>query len=324
MKDGIPLARSRQARDTDATRISTALSKSSSSLASSISATTSPALSPSNTSTSQTCSACVTSYRTLSISGRAQSRSSISSASSRGIAYSYSWRRTPSVALMILRHASSPCTRTRIDDCSPPLNYPWRMRTPGAASRRQPSSSTRNFRSISVAMHLSASAAAAVKTRPLYTSDRARSPRRRTKICRTRKYGIEARLRDASGREGDNRAIHRGHCRREDLGLEHGVKVMHRGPVADVVHAHEPQRRVTGVFGQRRQHVVGLFGMGFDTEAGRGAAVGLVGIDVEGYVDRRHRHRIRTRRRQRGLVEHEIFHDLPAIPATLQLRASAL
>src|SRR3569832_731625 len=53
-----------------------------------------------------------------------------------------------------------------------------------------------------VAMHLTASAAAAVKTRPLYTSDRARSPRRRTKKCRTRKYGIETRLRDASGREG--------------------------------------------------------------------------------------------------------------------------
>src|SRR3569832_1615360 len=64
--------------------------------------------------------------------------------------------------------------------------------------------------------------------------------------------------------------------------------------------------------------------MGFDTKKQREAAVGLVGIDVEGYVDRRHRHRIGPRRRQRGLVEHEIFHALPAIPATLQLRASAL
>src|SRR3569832_1802169 len=114
------------------------------------------------------------------------------------------------------------------------------MRTPGAASRRQPSSSTRNFRSISVAMRLSASAAAAVNTRPLYTSARARSPRRGTKKCRTRKYGIETRLRDTSGREGDSRAIHRGRCRCEDLGLEHGVEVMEPEPVAVVVHAHEP------------------------------------------------------------------------------------
>src|SRR3569623_1440248 len=123
------------------------------------------------------------------------------------------------------------------------------MRTPGAASRRQPSSSTRNFRSISVAMHLSASAAAAVKTRPLYTSDRARSPRRGTKKCSTRKYGIETRLRDTSRREGDSRAIHRGLCRCEDLGFKHGVEIMELEAGAVVVHALVLQRRVTGVDG---------------------------------------------------------------------------
>src|SRR3569832_2424254 len=123
------------------------------------------------------------------------------------------------------------------------------MRTPGAASRRQPSSSTRNFRSISVAMHLSASAAAAVKTRPLYTSDRARSPRRGTKKCRTRKYGIETRLRETSERENNRQTKHQDRSQNEKQNQKHGVEVMEPEPVAVVVHAHEPQRRVTGVDG---------------------------------------------------------------------------
>ena len=96
-----------------------------------------------------------------------------------------------------------------------------------------------------------------------------------------------------------------------------------RRPIGVIVNGHQPQRGIPCIAGQRGWDVVSLLRVRLGTETGSRPAVWSAWIDIKGHENWRHWNVVSCRR-QRRLIEAEVFRDLTLIPGAMQLGVFAL